>query len=72
MAPVHRASPDQVKGKIKVLKRCSEMRAGDRLIQPPPPSRGHRTAGDVWIGVGGIFVLPTAFDVVAAIRQLTG
>lgn len=48
------------------------MRAGDRLIQPPPPSRGYRTAGCVWIGVGGIFVLPAVFNVVAAIRQLIG
>ena len=48
------------------------IRVGDRLIQPSPPSRGHRTAGCVWIGVGGIFVLPAVFNVVAAIRQLIG
>ncbi|MDQ0775266.1 hypothetical protein QF026_003732 [Streptomyces aurantiacus] len=48
------------------------MRVGDQLIQPPPPSRGHRAAGGVWIGVGGVFVLPAVFNVVAAIRQLIG
>ncbi|MFC9805547.1 hypothetical protein [Streptomyces griseoaurantiacus] len=48
------------------------MRAGDRLIQPPPPSRGYRTAGCVWIGVGGVFVLPAVFNVVAAIHELIG
>ncbi|MET7290537.1 hypothetical protein [Streptomyces sp. NPDC005573] len=46
------------------------MRAGDRLIQPPPPSRGYRIAGGVWIGVGSIFVLPAVFNLVAAIGQL--
>ncbi|MDQ0585481.1 hypothetical protein [Streptomyces rishiriensis] len=48
------------------------MRAGDRLIHPSPPSRGHRTAGCVWIGVGCVFVLPAVFNVVAAIHGLIG
>lgn len=48
------------------------MRADDRLIQPPPPSPGHRTAGRMWIGVGGVFVLPAVFNFVAAIHQLIG
>ncbi|MFH0179565.1 hypothetical protein ACIA6D_04640 [Streptomyces cacaoi] len=47
-------------------------RTADRLVPPPPPTRGHRTAGCVWIGVGGIFVLPAVFNVVAAIRGLIG
>ncbi|WP_234367421.1 MULTISPECIES: hypothetical protein [Streptomyces] len=46
------------------------VRAGDRLIQPPPRSRGYRTAGCVWIGVGGIFVLPAVFNIVAAIHEI--
>ncbi|PWG07578.1 hypothetical protein DF268_42480 [Streptomyces sp. V2] len=33
------------------------VRAGDQLIQPPPPSRGYRSAGCVWIGVGGLLVV---------------
>ncbi|WP_369390651.1 hypothetical protein AB5J72_25650 [Streptomyces sp. CG1] len=48
------------------------MRAGDRLIQPPLPSRGHRIAGRMWIGFGGIFVLPAVFNVVAGIHELIG
>ncbi|MGW2740959.1 hypothetical protein [Streptomyces sp. NPDC001450] len=47
------------------------MRTADRLIPPPPPSRGHRTAGFMWIGVGGIFVLPAVFNLLAAIHELT-
>ncbi|MFD9203858.1 hypothetical protein ACFWDP_37020, partial [Streptomyces anthocyanicus] len=48
------------------------MRAGDRLVQAPPPSRGHRTAGCAWICVGAVFVLPAVFNTVAAIHQLIG
>lgn len=48
------------------------MRTADRLVPPPAPTRGHRTAGCVWIGVGGVFVLPAVFNFVAAIRGLIG
>ncbi|MDO0932875.1 hypothetical protein QQY66_14655 [Streptomyces sp. DG2A-72] len=48
------------------------MRTADRLVSPPPSTRGHRAAGCVWIGVGGIFVLPAVFNIVAAIRGLIG
>lgn len=48
------------------------MRTADRLVAPPPPSRSHRTAGCVWIGVGGVFILPTVFNAVAAIQGLIG
>ncbi|MGW0145881.1 hypothetical protein ACWDVU_09780 [Streptomyces sp. NPDC003333] len=48
------------------------MRTADRLIPPAPPSRGHRAAGLLWIGVGGIFVLPAVFNLVAAIRGFFG
>jgi hypothetical protein len=47
------------------------MRAGDRLIPAPPPSRGHRRAGWVWIVFGCIFLLPAVFNLLAAIRELT-
>lgn len=48
------------------------MRTADRLVSPPPPTRGHRAAGCVWIGVGSIFILPAVFNIVAAIRGLIG
>ena len=48
------------------------MRTADRLVPPPPPSRGHRTAGCVWIGVGAVFLLPAVFNVAAAIHELIG
>ncbi|MET7385612.1 hypothetical protein ACFYPT_29410 [Streptomyces sp. NPDC005529] len=48
------------------------MRTADRLIPPPAPSRGHRTAGCMWIGVGGIFVLPAVFNLLVAIHELIG
>ncbi|GAA4001816.1 hypothetical protein GCM10022232_45530 [Streptomyces plumbiresistens] len=48
------------------------MRTADRLVSPPPPSRGYRTAGCAWIGFGSLFILPAVFNVVAAIRGLIG
>nr|WP_307676154.1 hypothetical protein [Streptomyces sp. V4I2] len=48
------------------------MRTADRLVSPPPPSRGYRTAGCGWIGFGSLFILPAVFNVVAAIRGLIG
>jgi hypothetical protein len=48
------------------------MRAGDRLVQPPPPSSGRRTAGCLWIGVGAVFAVPAVFNFVAAIHGITG
>ncbi|MEU1478412.1 hypothetical protein [Streptomyces sp. NPDC005760] len=48
------------------------MRTTDRLIPPSPPSRGHRTAGCVWIGAGAVFLMPAVFNLAAAIRGLLG
>lgn len=48
------------------------VRVGNRLIPPPPPSRGRRVAGTGWIVVGSIFVLPAVFNFVAAIHALVG
>ncbi|MEU6323066.1 hypothetical protein [Streptomyces sp. NPDC047009] len=46
------------------------VRIADRLVPPPPLSRGHRTAGCAWIVFGSIFVLPAVFNIVAAIHGL--
>jgi hypothetical protein len=48
------------------------VRVGDRLIPPPPPSRGRRIAGRVWITVGGLFVLPAVLNAAAAVKELIG
>jgi drug/metabolite transporter superfamily protein YnfA len=48
------------------------MRTTDRLIPPTPPSRGQRAAGCMWIGFGGVFILPAVFNFLAAIHELIG
>ncbi|MFF4030828.1 hypothetical protein ACFYZ2_13870 [Streptomyces sviceus] len=48
------------------------MRSADRLIPPPPPSRGYRTGGRVYIVVGCVFLLPAVFNIVFAILGVVG
>lgn len=48
------------------------MRAVDRLVPPPAPSRPYRTTGGLLIGFGCLFLLPALFNLVVAIRELIG
>lgn len=54
------------------LAHSETMRAVDRLVPPPAPSRGYRTTGNLSIGFGCLFLLPALFNLVVAIRELIG
>ena len=54
------------------LAQTETMRAADRLIPPPTPSRGYRTGGCMYIVIGCVFALPAVFNLLAAILALVG